>query len=141
VRFRPRGTVDLFFGTYPGTTVLRLRSDGSVEPGFGKAGGKVLSKVVLQTSPLPGEATLALTTSKSHPGVELTRFLAGYKLDPHFGREGSAWPGGVFEEEGVAMTIATKGRVTMIDEGRSFCRSICAPQPLLLRWRIEPAVR
>jgi hypothetical protein len=141
VRFRPRGTVDLFFTTYPSTTVLRLRFDGSVESGFGKVGEKVIPKVVLQTLPLPGEATLALTTSKSHPGVELTRFLAGYKLDPHFGREGSAWPGGVYEEEGVAMTLASKGRVTMIDEGHGFCRSICVPQPLLLRWRIEAAVR
>jgi hypothetical protein len=121
--------------------VLRLRFDGSVEPEFGKS-GKVLSKVVLQALPLPGEATLALTTSRSHRGIELTRFLPGYGLDPHFGRDGSAWPTDVFAEEGVSMTLASKGRVTMVDEGRRpSCEGVCIPRPLLLRWRVEAPVR
>jgi hypothetical protein len=137
VRLRPHEIVDLLFSDNSGTTVLRVGSSGNADASFGKAGAKPLSKVVVQALPLPGGATLALTTSKAHPGIELTRFRADYALDSRFGREGSAWPGGVYEEEGVSMTRASKGRVTIVDRGRRACRGTCPPQPLLLRWRVE----
>lgn len=142
LRFRAHGVIDLIFeGSFEGAAVVRLRKDGSLETKFGNGGAKKLGKRILQVLPGAEGTTLALATPRSSETgqLQLASFRPDYTLDPAFGHNGS-FDLELGEETGVTMTPATNGRVTVVDDGRRFCRyTVCGPEPKLYRYRVGKA--
>jgi hypothetical protein len=141
MRFRADGVVDVILNEVGGSTVVRLRSDGSAEAKFAKDGVRALGRNISQAIPGGNGDTIALTRSFGHArGEELSRFLPNYKIDPSFATKGALVIPGLGEEgSGLSIAAASKGRVTILDKGLRFCRyTACGPEPKLLRYRVGP---
>jgi hypothetical protein len=141
MRFRKDGVVDVILSSTSGSTVVRLRSTGSPEADFADDGVRQLGRIVSEAIPAGDGDTIALTESPKHQrGEELSQLLPNYKFDPGFATKGAlATP--IVDQEGrdVLISLASKGRVTVVDEGLRFCREgNCGAEPSLLRYRVGP---
>ena len=131
---RSHGRLDLFaqwFGE--DSYVLRLRSSGNPDLGFGHRGTRKLALPV-ESAALDNRGGTFVIGSDGHSGgMRIEHLLSGGRVDPSFGAAGSL-PLPSRGEEGDVVAAQRGGRAIVLDVGDHVCRGSCPQTPTLLRF-------
>jgi hypothetical protein len=114
---------------------MRLRADGRLAPGFGRGGVRHLPFTVSGAVGGIDGAIFAVGSRGRNPyegDRRAFRILRGGGLDPGYRRgHGIAVP---ISGTRMAITALGDGRAMVTDNGNSYCREACVPDPTMVRY-------
>lgn len=126
--FRSRGRIDFYVPTRAQIVAFRLRRDGSLVRSFGHRGYRLIP---LQYGDIaPDGAGGAFVVGYRAGGYQVRRVGPGGRPDRAFGRLPLK---GAYNEEGLAIFAAGRGRAIVLARDESICRQVCPSDPKLYR--------
>ncbi|HVY97580.1 MAG TPA: hypothetical protein VHA54_11530 [Solirubrobacterales bacterium] len=126
--FRSRGRIDVFAGTWGQAVTVRLRGDGRRDLSFGREGvGLYPLKFGAATADGAGGS---FVVGYRGGGFQVRRVGRDGRLDRRFGRVPLR---GAYNEEGLSIYAAGRGRAIVLARDEAVCREVCPSDPKLYR--------
>lgn len=125
---RSRGRIDIYGFMNSQIVVVRLRRDGRLDRSFGHRGHGLIPLQAGDAA--PDGAGGAFVVGYRGGGFQVRRIGPGGRLDRGFGRLPLR---GAYNEEGLAVLAAGRGRALVLARDEEVCRQVCPSDPKLYR--------